>query len=210
MDEDYIRALDEYKEAGDNWRHCAEVRLKQIVIYLSASTVVAAAALTDKITSDDTIKTALSIVGIAVTVVFAVLDERVSYYRRAYLRRLEELEEKLGFWQYRLTDNIYWRPLRSEIVYGFFFIFIIGAWLFYLESMNVAGDYFFIVWIAFTLVALGARHCSSYLQYMASDLDDRRNSYADKIADEKRRKESGFKRTKQLIKWLNKIGPKQR
>jgi hypothetical protein len=189
---EYRKRLTEYNEVGVNWRHWGDARLKQVVVYLTAMTVVAAAALSDKLTTDSDVKIALSIIGIAVAVLFAILDERAAYYRRAYLQRAVELEEQLGFWQYRLTSNIYWRPLRSEVVYGVFFIFIAGAWLFYIKSLGFLKGHFYIVWIVFAAAALTSRYASRYLQFRASDLDDRRAKYPEKIAAEKKKREEGF------------------
>lgn len=141
MVDDYNRALDEYKEAGVNWRHWGDARFKQLSVFLAVSAALAAAAFGElKPGSDDPVQQyALSIhvligtVGIGLSFLFLILEESATFYRHGYRHRAMRLEERLKYEQYRSTRNKH-RPkfFLSESIFRIFFFSVAGLWTAYL------------------------------------------------------------------------------
>jgi hypothetical protein len=124
-------AVDEYKEIGTNWRYWGEVRFKQMTVFLSASAALGVAALSNTITASDqlTPRMSLAALGAVVTLAFLSLDERATYYRRAFMSCAKALEDSTGFTQYQRTRNAW--PVGSGPVYHFLFSASLAFWMGY-------------------------------------------------------------------------------
>jgi hypothetical protein len=131
QDSETMRAhvFDEYKEASLNWRYYGEVRFKQLTVFLTATGALGAALFSKASEANPSkVKPFIVFLGLAITAAFFVLEERATYYRRAYMYILRSLEGHLEFRQYACTRN----PLilRSRFVYRGVFSIIAGIWLY--------------------------------------------------------------------------------
>lgn len=105
--------LEEYKEIGVNWRHYGEVRFKQLTVFLTMTGVLGAAAFSEPARNQlQDLRLILAAVGFLLTAFFFILEERATYYRRAYMSCAIEIEKKLNMSQYRRTENPW--PIRSD------------------------------------------------------------------------------------------------
>ncbi len=156
--EKYVRLLDEYREAGINVRHYGEVRFKQLTVFLSATAGLGAALFSGTVQAQDVTKRWVLGLGLAVVIAFFVLEERATYYRRAYMYVLLGIERKLEFSQYRQTRNPFW--LSSRYVYRCLFVFIAVAWVFLgvpLERPHPIGAVAWTVETVLTTILLNIR-----------------------------------------------------
>ena len=180
--------LDEYKEVGTNWRYWGEVRWKQLTAFLTVSTLIGAAVYTAP-RATDRVRVTLAIAGVMLAVLFWILEERATYYRRAYLHRALEIEQEWFRWvhsaaskerqgprQYHVTHNMYWPHARSEHVFRFFYAMVIWLWALYVAAVAFytasAALAVFPVAIALVLTCCGFRR-GKRLQSKAADLDER-------------------------------------
>ena len=148
--------LDEYKEVGVNWRHWGETRWKQLTAFLTISSVLGAAVFTAPRVTDP-IRCVLGVAGITLAALFWVLEERATYYRRAYLHRALEIEQE---WfrsacgagavdeartprQYHVTHNPYWPRVKSEHVFRLFYALVAWLWSFHIAAIVGRGGMVF-------------------------------------------------------------------
>ncbi len=124
--------LDEYKEVGINWRYWGEVRFKQLTVFLTATGVLGAAVFSRTLDSAEYafVRLLLAVLGLSISMLFFLLEERATYYRRAYMSCAMALEETSGtLTQYRRTQNPW--PVRSDTIFRFFFATIAALWITY-------------------------------------------------------------------------------
>jgi len=123
------RALvDEYKETGINWRFYGEVRFKQLTVFLTAMAAFGASAFSQIVRNlIPAHRAGIALLAIAVVVAFFVLEERATFYRRAYMRTALDLEDQLGFHQYADAKNS--PRWKSRFVFRTIFAGITGTWL---------------------------------------------------------------------------------
>lgn len=95
--------LDEYREIGVNWRYWGDVRFKQMTVYFTATGALIAAAFSSTVRNAGagalhagaaTVLTAT--LGVALTVTFLLLEERATFYRRAFMSCARVLEGEIG------------------------------------------------------------------------------------------------------------------
>ena len=174
--------VEEYREIGINWRYWGEVRFKQLTVFLMAQAIIGGTALSEFIPlQDGKLKTypfklhlLLAIVGVSLTFLFYILEERATFYRRAYLHRAIKLEEKLRFWQYRVTNNIYWQNLRSEYIFRFFFFGVAMLWILHLSSEIPNKTKYLLLLVTILIISILWEY-GSRLQNKASALYERRS-----------------------------------
>ncbi len=185
---DYL--LDEYKEIGINWRYWGDVRWKLLTAFLTLSSVIGAAVFTAPRVTDP-VRSVLGLAGIALAALFWVLEERATYYRRAYLHRTLEIEQEwfraAQQWdplareaatprQYHVTHNPYWTNARSEHVFRFFYALVAWLWAFHIAALAIHAGLWFVVPLSivstFTLTVVGWL-LGAKLQSNAGSLNER-------------------------------------
>jgi hypothetical protein len=163
--------LDEYKEIGINWRYWGEVRFKQLTVFLSATGVLGAATLStfSNIARQDgraIIGWMLAILGVVITVLFFFLEERATYYRRAYMSCAKAIEARTGLSQYHRAYNPI--SVRSDEVMRFFFATFAALWVAY-SALTVLGSAWALLFVglAIPLQKLAARWGRRYQEQAA-------------------------------------------
>lgn len=97
----YQRALDEYKEAGINFRHNGDIRFKQLTLFGAVTAILVTALASKRV--DSTVKWIIPGVGVVATACFYLLEKRTTDYRLKYFHVAEDLEKILGFTEYNHT-----------------------------------------------------------------------------------------------------------
>ena len=129
----YQRALDEYREASLNFRLYADLRFKQLTLYTS---IVAALLIAYARAESVALRAAIPWCGVLATVVFFVLEARVTTYRRGYTKCALALEPALGFRQLQATKLCrFWSSLWTI---GVLFVGVLALWT-YLLVANETG-----------------------------------------------------------------------
>jgi hypothetical protein len=118
---------DEYLDASNNQRQFQTLRFAQLTVFLAISGFLVNVLLSESIAlpayGDEVLKTG----GLFVAIVFWIQQERTMLYWNHFVSRAAELEEELGFNQYRS------RP-RAGILSSFkamrlFFIVVVAFWI---------------------------------------------------------------------------------
>jgi hypothetical protein len=139
--------LDEYKEVGINWRYWGEVRWKHLTAFLTVSTLIGAVVYTAPLVTNR-VRVFMAVAGLVLAGLFWTLEERATYYRRAYLHRALEIEQEwfccvdnhkpeevCGPRQYHVTRNPYWTRARSEYVFRLFYAVVAFLWALYIAAV---------------------------------------------------------------------------
>lgn len=160
--DDLRRGLDEYREIGTNWRYWGDVRFKQMTVYFTATGGLIAAAFSRGWQSTTAnagssggtaapvlplwaTALALATIGIVLTITFLILEERATFYRRAFMSCAKALEDTLGMpqRQYVRTHN----PISADSggAYRLLLCVMVGVWLSYLSAMTTNAGWVFVV-----------------------------------------------------------------
>jgi hypothetical protein len=95
------RSRDEYLDASSNARQFNVLRFAELTIFITATGALLAGSFSRAAApTTPEVGLALKLAGIAVTVVFWILQERTMLYWRHFVARAAELEAELGFRQY--------------------------------------------------------------------------------------------------------------
>jgi len=132
------RAEDMHREAGVNWRYWGEVRFKQLTLFLTLTGALVVAVLHERIrdTAEEPIMAAL---GIFLAIAFFLLEERATYYRRAFVEVAKSIERKrLVLPLYHATKNRC--KLGSDWIYRMFFAMVVGMWSISIEAYRKDGE----------------------------------------------------------------------
>jgi hypothetical protein len=92
--------MDEYKEIGANLRHYSNLRFAQLTLFIVASGGLATLLAREEIKSH-VAPIGICILGLVVTFVFWIMEARIVNYWEHHRSRAAELEESLGFRQFR-------------------------------------------------------------------------------------------------------------
>lgn len=92
--------LEEYKDASANMRHYSSLRFAQLTVFMAVVGVLLICVVRLSGASNELARSMLKVFGLAVTVAFWILEERVVLYWDHHRRRAEKLEETLQFAQY--------------------------------------------------------------------------------------------------------------
>jgi hypothetical protein len=140
--------MDEYREIGINWRYWGEQRFKQLTAYLTVTGALGAAALSEYIgvakgapSRPWVYRFVIAALGLLATAVFALIDERATYYRRAFMERAKALEAwwklraaqngEYFAWMYHATNISRWEHRTAALAFRFFFGAIFVMWASY-------------------------------------------------------------------------------
>lgn len=127
----------EYEQTGENWRYWGQVRFNQLTLFLSAMGALAAATVVADAPATVTGRVPIAALGVVLSVVFMILEERATFYRRAYVYRAVAIEKRLALWQYQSTKTP--GPIKSEHVYRVLFAVIVGMWCGYPFAVDYSG-----------------------------------------------------------------------
>ncbi|GMV19915.1 MAG: hypothetical protein AMXMBFR56_81390 [Polyangiaceae bacterium] len=127
--------LDEYREVGINWRYWGDARFKQLTVFLAATGALG----TTAVLSAGRALLPAAAVGMVLVPLFFLMEERATYYRRAFIQRALEIEQQvrrnlptgdLTFMsQYEATHNSYWGTIGSDVVMRLFFASVFLLWV---------------------------------------------------------------------------------
>ena len=132
--------FEEYKEIGVNWRYWGKVRFRQLAAFLTVTGVLGAGIISNVLAPEDAapIRALLALMGLLAVFVFFFLEERASWYRRAFMSCALGLElpasgQGIGPTQYLRTKNPW--PIDSPQIYRLFFSAVAGTWMSYLALL---------------------------------------------------------------------------
>jgi membrane associated rhomboid family serine protease len=92
---------DEYLDASDNIRHWNTLRFAELTIYIALMGALLNAIIGKSPPLPPLVSVPAKIAGLLVTILFFVLQERTMLYWYSFIARAAELEEELGYRQYR-------------------------------------------------------------------------------------------------------------
>ncbi len=93
--------LDEYKEINNNVRFYGNMRFAQLTLFSAITAALLTIIFKTQPALTESIKTSLEIGGVVSTFVLWVMEERSTSYATKFIHRLQELEQSLGFNQWR-------------------------------------------------------------------------------------------------------------
>jgi hypothetical protein len=91
---------DEYLDVSDNIRHWNTLRFAELTIYIALTGAMLNAITGNSPPLPTLVSAQAKIAGLAVTILFLVLQERTMLYWYSFIQRAAELEKELGFQQY--------------------------------------------------------------------------------------------------------------
>ena len=124
---------EEYKDLSENMRHYANMRFAQLTIFVALTGgLIAVLFNKDSLPSLPT-KNVLKVVGIFIAVMFWIMEERAADYWHHFRKRAVELEDLLGYRQYkgRPTRRLLTATNASRAIYGGVIVFWIIALIWY-------------------------------------------------------------------------------
>lgn len=89
--------LEEYKEAGSNLRHFSSMRFGQLTLFTAITAGLFVAGFQADPPLEDRVSLAVKLLGVVVTAVFWLMEERSTMYFKHFRRRSRTLEQNLGF-----------------------------------------------------------------------------------------------------------------
>jgi len=104
---EHLRA--EYVDVSDNLRHYGNMRFAQMTLFVAITAGLGSAVINDLKASCQWLRAIVGVGGAIATVIFWVLEERAADYWHHYIRRALQLEETLGYAQYK------GRPAQSYV-----------------------------------------------------------------------------------------------
>jgi hypothetical protein len=99
----------EYQDISENLRHYSNMRFAQMTLFLAITAGLGSVIINDLKTPCQWLRTIVGVGGAVATVIFWVLEERAADYWHHFRQRAVQLEEILGYAQYRE------RPARSYV-----------------------------------------------------------------------------------------------
>ncbi len=118
---EYKRALDEHRVTCEHVNQFRDLRFKQLTLFTALTT---ALMISRSVPSSSAISPLL---GIVLTVCFYALEWRSTVCRKKYAERLRELEDKLGFEEFKRAKL---SPLWSSMIpTSLLFIAVLAAWI---------------------------------------------------------------------------------
>jgi hypothetical protein len=91
---------EEYSDVSENMRHYGNLRFAQLTLFMTATAAAIAALTTLNPPLVGWRQVAVALVGLVVSLVFSIIEERSTDMWHHYRRRAEKLEQVLGFKQY--------------------------------------------------------------------------------------------------------------
>jgi hypothetical protein len=99
--------VEEYKDVSTNLRQYASLRFAQLTLFVATNGALFALGLKPLTEVYSGQRNAIRAMGIAVTAVFWILEERSTSHWENYVDRAKDLENALGFQQYQLRPEAY-------------------------------------------------------------------------------------------------------
>jgi hypothetical protein len=115
----------EYIDVSSNLRHWNTLRFAELTIFIAATGALMNVVFAGKVTQP--MLTLLKVAGALVTLLFLILQERTMAWFYRFLERAAELEEVLGFYQYRQRPQGH--RITGRVSIRLFFIVIILFWI---------------------------------------------------------------------------------
>jgi hypothetical protein len=116
---------DEYKEASSNLRHYSTLRFAVFTVFLAVQAGLIGFGLNASAVRSIVVK----IAGLIAAFIFWMYTERINAYRRLFLRRASELENRLGFEQYVALPKPMLGFLTTLFATRFFFLAVAAFWV---------------------------------------------------------------------------------
>ena len=120
---------DEYKEASANLRHYSLLRFSVFTIFLAVQAGLISFGLNANSTRLPTLAIVIKIVALVATFVFWIYSERVNAYRKLFIKRACDLENRLGFEQYVSQQKPMLGFLSTLFATRLFFLAVAAFWL---------------------------------------------------------------------------------
>lgn len=117
---------DEYLDVSSNIRHWNTLRFAELTIYIALTGGLLSAIIGKSPPLPQAVSAPAKVVGLLVTVLFLVLQERTMLYWYNFVRRAAELEEELGFQQYSTRPRAGLMTGRNAM--RLFFLIMILFW----------------------------------------------------------------------------------
>lgn len=124
--------LEEYKDASSNMRQYGNMRFAHLALFMVATACLFRTSFTDSPSLSPSLGTAIKVVGIVLTLVFAILHHRVVCHFHNYRRRAVQLEKHLHFSQHssRKEDTWFRAATALWVVYvSFIMVWILALFL---------------------------------------------------------------------------------
>lgn len=120
---------DEYKEASANLRHYSLLRFTVFTVFLAVQAGLIGFGLNANSTRLPTLTIIVKIAALVATFVFWIYTERVNAYRKLFLKRACDLENRLGFEQYVSRQKPMLGFLSTLFATRLFFLAVAAFWL---------------------------------------------------------------------------------
>jgi len=127
--------LEEYKDLSSNMRQYANMRFAQLTLFIAMTAGLLNLLFGSNHTTSDPLRDVLKGIGILITVVFWIMEERAVGYWNHFRHRAVELERELGFRQYstRPERTLIRSSNAARLLYGA----IMAFWLTALLMRNI-------------------------------------------------------------------------
>lgn len=120
---------EEYKDLSDNMRHYANMRFAQLTIFVALTGGLIMVVFSKDVPDSPLAKVVLKLTGIFIAVMFWIMEERAADYWHHFRKRAVELEDLLGYRQYkdRPTGKFLTATNASRAIYAGVIVFWITA-----------------------------------------------------------------------------------
>jgi dipeptide/tripeptide permease len=120
---------EEYKDLSDNMRHYANMRFAQLTIFVALTGALIVVNFSKDAPDSHLAKTVLKVAGIFIATMFWIMEERAADYWHHFRKRAVELEDLLGYRQYkdRPTRRFLTATNASRAIYVGVIVFWISA-----------------------------------------------------------------------------------